>query len=41
MVLLKEAVCKDLRASNSPMVLWDYTIQQRASTQNAVPRPLF
>ena len=39
--LLKEAVRKDMRASNSPMVLWDYAIQRRALIHNSVPRPLF
>ena len=39
--LLKEAVRKDLRATNSPMVLWDYAIERRALIHNAVPRPLF
>ena len=39
--LLKEAVRKDMRASNSPMVLWDYAIERRALIHNAVPRPLF
>ena len=37
---LKEAVRKDLRASNAPMVLWDYAIQRRASIHNDVPRTL-
>ena len=39
--LLKEAVRKDMRESNSPMVLWDYAIERRALIHNAVPRPLF
>ena len=39
--LLKEAVRKDMRNSNSPMVLWDYCIQRRALIHNATPRPLF
>ena len=39
--LLKEAVRKDMRESNSPMVLWDYCIERRALIHNAVPRPLF
>ena len=39
--LLKEAVRKDMRRSDSPMVLWDYCIQRRARIQNVVPRPLF
>ena len=40
-LLNKEAVRKDMRASNSPMVLWDYAIERRALIHNAVPRPLF
>ena len=39
--LLKKAVRKDLRASNAPMVLWDYAMERRALIHNAVPRPLF
>lgn len=39
--LLKEAVRKDMRATNSPMVLWDYAISRRAMIHNAIPRPLF
>jgi len=39
--LLKEAVRKDMRSSNSPMVLWDYCIQRRANIHNLIPRPLF
>jgi hypothetical protein len=39
--LLKEAVRKDLRASHSPMVLWDYCIQRRARIHNVTPRNLF
>lgn len=39
--LLKEAVRKDMRASHSPMVLWDYAIERRATINNIVPRPLF
>ena len=39
--LLKEAVRKDMRASNSPMCLWDYAIERRAMIHNLVPRPLF
>ena len=40
-LLLKEAVCKDLRDSNAPIVLWGCSIQWRASIHNSVPRPLF
>ena len=39
--LLKEAVRKDLRISNAPMVLWDYCMERRARIHNSVPRPLF
>ena len=30
-----------MRASHSPMVLWDYAIERRAAIHNLVPRPLF
>ncbi len=39
--LLKEAVRKDMRATHSPMVLWDYAMERRALIHNAVPRSLF
>ena len=39
--LLEEVVRKDMRESNSPMVLWDYAIEQRAPNNNLVPHPLF
>ena len=39
--LLKEAVRKDLRASDAPMALWDYCIQRRAQIHNVTPRNLF
>ena len=39
--LMKEAVRKDMRLSNSPMVLWDYCIERRALIHNTIPRPLF
>lgn len=39
--LLKEAVRKDLRQSNCPMVLWDYAMERRALIHNVIPRPLF
>ena len=39
--LLKKAVLKDLRASDAPMVLWDYALQRRAMIHNLIPRPLF
>ena len=37
--LLKEAVRKDMRESNSPMVLWNYAIEQRAAIHNLSPFP--
>lgn len=39
--LLKEAVRKDMRETNSPMSLWCYCIQRRARIHNAIPRLLF
>ena len=39
--LMKEAVRKDMRASHSPMVLWDYCLERRALIHNTIPRPLF
>ena len=39
--LLKEAVRKDLRATDAPMRLWDYALERRALIHNLVPRPLF
>ena len=39
--LLKEAIRKDLRNSNCPMVLWDYCAQRRALIHNLTPRNLF
>ena len=39
--LLKTAITKDLRTSNSPMVLWDYCSERRALIHNLTPRDLF
>ena len=39
--LFKEAVRKDLRLSNAPMVLWDYCMEQRALIHNAISLLLF
>ena len=39
--LLKEAVRKDLRATDAPMRLWDYALERRALMHILVPRPLF
>ena len=33
--LIKEATRKDMRQSNSPVVLWDYCIERRAMIINA------
>ena len=30
-----------MRESNSPMVLWNYAIEQRAAINNLIPRSLF
>ena len=38
---LLEAVRKNLRSSNSPMVLRDYCIQRRTKIHNVTPRNLF
>ena len=38
---LKEAIRKDLKRSNCPMVLWDYCAQRRALIHNLIPRNLF
>ena len=38
--LLKESARKDMIESKSPMVLWDYAIEHRALTHNAVNRPI-
>ena len=39
--LLKKASRKDLHATNSPMCIWDHSIEQRAMIHNVVLRPLF
>jgi len=39
--LLKEAVRRDMRESNSLMSLWCYCIERRVKIHNAVPRPNF
>ena len=39
--LFKESTRKDLRVSNSPMVLWDYCLERRARIHNVTPRDLF
>jgi hypothetical protein len=39
--LLKEATCKDMRATGSPIVLWDYCMEQRALIFQVTPKKLF
>ena len=39
--LLKEAVRKDMRESNSPMILWDYCVEQRARINNLTAKDNF
>ena len=39
--LLKEAVCKDIHDSHSPMVLWYYTIERSSLIHNKIPCALF
>ena len=39
--LLKEAIRKDLRTSNCPLVLWDYCAERRALIHNLVPQKMF
>ncbi len=39
--ILKEAIQKDLREQNCPMVLWDYCAKRRAQIHNVTPCDLF
>jgi hypothetical protein len=39
--LLKEAVRKDMKDQNSPMVFWDYCIERRARIHNLTAKPNF
>lgn len=39
--LLKESVRKDMRESNSPMVLWDYCLERRARIHNLTAKSNF
>ena len=39
--LFKEAVQKDMRESNSPMILWDYCVEQRARINNLTAKDNF
>ena len=37
----KESTCKDLRQSDSPLVLWDYCLERRERIHNVTPKNLF
>ena len=39
--LLKEAVQKDMRESNSPMILWDYCVERQARINNLTAKDNF
>ena len=39
--LFKNAVRKDLKASNSPLALWDYCVERRAQINNVTAKDLF
>ena len=39
--IFKEYVRRDLRMTNTPMVLWDYCMDRWSRIHNAVPHPLF
>ena len=39
--ILKEAVRKDLRESNAPLVLWDYCLERRARINNLTAKSNF
>lgn len=39
--IFKEAIRKDLREQNCPMVFWDYCAERRARIHNVTPRDLF
>ena len=39
--LIKEAVRRDMQATNSPMVLWDYCVERRARINNLTAKDLF
>ena len=39
--ILKEEFRKDMRASHSPMLLWDYVIEHYSLIHSTIPRPLF
>jgi hypothetical protein len=39
--LFKGSVTKDQKIADSPMVLWNYCMEQRTLIHNSVPQPLF
>ena len=39
--LLKEAIRKDMRESDCPLILWDYCAERRARIHNLTPKSLF
>jgi hypothetical protein len=39
--LIKEAVRKDMKESNSPMIFWDYCLERRARIHNLTAKPNF
>lgn len=39
--LIKEAVRKDMKESNAPLVLWDYCVERRARINNLTTKNLF
>ena len=39
--LIKEAVRKDMKEANSPLVFWDYCIERRARINNVTAKDLF
>eukprot|EP00957_Ditylum_brightwellii_P184897 14081792-Ditylum_brightwellii.AAC.1 len=39
--LIKEAVCKDMKASNRLLAFWDYCTERRATINNLMPKKVF
>eukprot|EP00957_Ditylum_brightwellii_P079812 6069811-Ditylum_brightwellii.AAC.1 len=39
--LLKETVCKDMKASNCHLVFWDYCVERMARINNLTPKRMF
>jgi hypothetical protein len=40
-VLIKEAVRKDMKDSNCPLAFWDYCVERRARINNLTAKPMF